>query len=180
METLLTIQLITGDENAYNTIFNRYYKDLCVFASHYSGTTECEEIVQEVMGWLWENRSDLPPNLALRPFLFSAVKNKCINQINHKRIKSQAKENILKQYQYFFTESTGYEHYERKELINLLKKALNELPQEYREAFEMNRFHNMTYLEIAQRKCVSPKTVAYRISQTLKRLRIIFEDYHLL
>ena len=38
-------------------------------------------------------------------------------------------------------------------------------PDEYRKAFEMNRFEEMTYNEIAEQTGVSPKTIAYRISQ---------------
>ena len=48
---------------------------------------------------------------------------------------------------------------------------------EYRKAFEMNRFEEMTYNEIAERTGVSPKTIAYRISQALKILRTKLKDY---
>ena len=48
---------------------------------------------------------------------------------------------------------------------------------EYRKAFEMNRFEEMTYNEIAERTGVSPKTIAYRISQALKILRTELKDY---
>lgn len=41
----------------------------------------------------------------------------------------------------------------------------------------MNRFDNLTYNEIAERTGVSPKTVAYRISQALKILRVELKDY---
>ena len=48
---------------------------------------------------------------------------------------------------------------------------------EYRKAFEMNRFEEMTYNEIAERSGVSPKSIAYRISQALKILRTKLKDY---
>ena len=41
----------------------------------------------------------------------------------------------------------------------------------------MNRFEEMTYNEIAERTGVSPKTIAYRISQALKILRTKLKDY---
>ena len=58
----------------------------------------------------------------------------------------------------------------------LASKAIRELPDEYRKAFEMNRFEEMTYNEIAERTGVSPKTIAYRISQALKILRTELKD----
>jgi len=174
---LLIKRLIKGDEKAYNIIFKQYYKSLCVFVSHYSDLLESEEIVQEVMLWLWENRKTLPQDLSIKAFLFSAVKNKCINKIIHKRIQNKVLGEMLNQYEHFFSVDDEYERYERKELIALLHKTLNELPEDYREVFDMNRFQNMTYSEIALEKGVSPKTVAYRISQTLKKLRVVFKDY---
>lgn len=174
---LLTQKLIAGDETAFNTIFKQYYKELCIFAAHYSGHLECEEIVQDVMLWLWENRAVLPQELSIKPFLYSAIKNKCINLINHKQIKNRILNELLEEYESFFLRPENHERYERTEIVNLLTKTLEELPREYKEVFEMNRFKNMTYSEIATQLGVSPKTVAYRISQTLKRLRITLKDY---
>lgn len=176
----LTQKLIAGDEEAYNVIFKQYYKSLCIFSSHYSGSEESEEIVQEVMLWLWENRSFLPQEVSIKSFLFAAVKNKCINAITHTRIKNRVLTELLAEYSQHFHMPDGYEKYEREELIVFLTKALKALPVEYRDAFERNRFQNMTYNEIAREAGVSPKTIAYRISQTLKKLRLTFREYQLL
>lgn len=173
-DILLTGSLIAGDEKAFSTVFHKYYKSLCIYASHYTGQSECEEVVQEVMLWLWENREMLPQDISLRPFLFSAVKNKCINKVVHMRMRYRVLGEILVTYENMFDVPDCYE---RKEILNLLNNALAELPDEYREVFEMNRFQNMKYSEIAEKMGVSPKTVAYRISQTLKKLRIVFKDY---
>ena len=61
--------------------------------------------------------------------------------------------------------------------LECLTVFIRELPDEYRKAFEMNRFEEMTYNEIAERTGVSPKTIAYRISQALKILRTELKDY---
>ena len=58
-----------------------------------------------------------------------------------------------------------------------LEIALSKLPEDYRKAFEMNRFDDFTYKEIADKLNVSEKTIAYRISQALKILRIELKDY---
>lgn len=63
------------------------------------------------------------------------------------------------------------------ELVALAARAIRELPEDYRKAFEMNRFGNLTYNEIAERTGVSSKTIAYRISQSLKILRTELKDY---
>ena len=47
----------------------------------------------------------------------------------------------------------------------------------YREAFVMHRFKELSYKEIAEVLDVSPQTVAYRIQQALKLLRVSLKDY---
>ncbi len=47
----------------------------------------------------------------------------------------------------------------------------------YRETFEMNRFRNKSYKEIADQMNVSPKTVAWRMSKVLAELRKSLRDF---
>jgi RNA polymerase sigma-70 factor (ECF subfamily) len=61
--------------------------------------------------------------------------------------------------------------------MELYNKAVKDLPKEYREAFEMNRFKDMTYNEIASKMGISPKTIAYRISQAIRLIRIQLTDF---
>ena len=57
--------LQAGNENAYNIIYKNYYRGLCAFASQYVPASECEEIVQDAMMWLWENKATLIPEIPL-------------------------------------------------------------------------------------------------------------------
>ena len=67
--------------------------------------------------------------------------------------------------------------YIEEELIRKIEKSIQDLPENYRQAFEMNRFQDMTYKEIASHLNISSKTVDYRIQQALKILRIKLKDY---
>ena len=59
-------RLKAGDESVFDAVYKQYYKGLCAFASQYVAETETEEIVQEVMMWLWENRAMLVPQMSLK------------------------------------------------------------------------------------------------------------------
>ena len=143
------------------------------FASQYVTVPESEEIVQDVMMWLWENRKSLVADMSLKSLLFTIVRNKCLNTISHIQVKQQVHERLYAKFQEQFENPDFY----IGELMALASKAIRELPDEYRKAFEMNRFEEMTYNEIAERTGVSPKTIAYRISQALKILRTKLKDY---
>jgi len=174
-ENELTLHLLkAGNDNAFDTVYKQYYRGLCAFASQYVAETEIEEIVQEVMMWLWENHASLVPELSLKSLLFMMVKNKCLNHISHNQIRQRVHEKLYAKFENQFEDP---DFYIENELIALAAKAIRELPDDYRKAFEMNRFDNLTYNEIAERTGVSPKTVAYRISQALKILRVELKDY---
>lgn len=166
--------LKSGNERIFDTVYKHYYRGLCAFASQYVEVAECEEVVQDVMMWLWENRHVLVPEMSLKSLLFTMVKNKCLNSIAHTQIKLQVHEKLYDKFRQQFEDPDFYVY---GELIKLLDKAINDLPSEYREVFIMNRFDDLTYNEIANKIGVSPKTVAYRISQALKILRQEFKEY---
>lgn len=115
----------------------------------------------------------LVADMSLKSLLFTIVRNKCLNTISHIQVKQQVHERLYAKFQEQFENPDFY----IGELMALASKAIRELPDEYRKAFEMNRFEEMTYNEIAEQTGVSPKTIAYRISQALKILRTELKDY---
>ena len=166
--------LKAGEEKVFDVVYRHYFRRLCAFCSQYvSEQEEIEEIVQETMMWLWENRKSLVADMSLKSLLFTIVRNKCLNTISHIQVKQQVHERLYAKFQEQFENPDFY----IGELMALASKAIRELPDEYRKAFEMNRFEEMTYNEIAERTGVSPKTIAYRISQALKILRTELKDY---
>ncbi len=170
----IQILLKSGDESVFDAVYTFYFSRLCAFGSQYIELSECEEIVQEVMLWLWENRQALVPELSLKSLLFTMVKNKCLNRLEHTIVKQKVHEKLIEKFKEQFEDPDFYIFNELQELLN---KAIEKLPKEYRKAFEMNRFENMTYNEIAEISGVSSKTIAYRISQALKILRTELKDY---
>ena len=63
------------------------------------------------------------------------------------------------------------------ELTENITKAIEELPENYRETFKLSRFGEQSNPQIAEALGVSIKTVEYRITQSLKILRVKLKDY---
>lgn len=174
-DDLIMRLLREGNEEAFEAVYKEFYRGLCAFASQYiDEIEECEEIVQDVMMWLWENRSSLLPEMSVKSLLFTIVKNKCLNSISHKQIKQRVHENLFVKFEDQFEDP---DLYIGNEMMKKLDEAILNLPDDYRTAFTMNRFEDLTYNEIAERMDVSAKTIAYRISQALKILREDLKEY---
>jgi RNA polymerase sigma-70 factor (ECF subfamily) len=170
----ILFDLKTGNEKAFDTVYKHYYGGLYAFALQYVPASECEEIVQDVMMWLWENRLTIANEISLKSLLFTITKNKCLNSISHQEVKQRVHEKL---YQKFITQFEDPDFYIPGELMEKLDQAVKGLPESYRQSFEMNRFDDLTYKEIAGKLDISEKTIAYRISQALKLLRNELKDY---
>ncbi|MFA6831609.1 MAG: RNA polymerase sigma-70 factor [Bacteroidaceae bacterium] len=163
-----------GDMHAFDILYRKFYAGLVSFATRYIDFEHAEEIVQDTMIWLWEHRDSLNLDMNLNSFLFTIVKNRALNVIKHQSIKSKVHQEICDKYEANFMD---IDFYGETELHKLYEDALIKLPETYRTVFVMNREKGMTYEEIAQELNISPKTVGYRISQSLKILRVELRDY---
>ncbi len=163
-----------GDGNSFDHLFRRYYPMLCAYAHRLVSLEDAEEIVQEVMLWLWENRGDLIIESSLNQYLFKMTYRRVLNHLTREQVKTKAEAAFYERTQAALCE-VDYGRFE--ELDRKIKEAMAALPDSYREAFVMHRFKELSYKEIAEVLDVSPQTVAYRIQQALKLLRVSLKDY---
>lgn len=170
----LFFQVQQGREDAFEALFLKYYSSLCAYARMFVEQDDGQEIVSDVMVWLWENKEMESFQLSLKSYLFRAVKNRCLTLIRHNQVKQRVEEVIFNNLQSQYDDP---DFYIVDELTKKIEEALASLPDKVRETFEMNRFQDLTYNEIADRLGISPKTVDARIQQALKLLRISLKDY---
>ena len=97
-----------------------------------------------------------------------------LNHLTREQVKTKAEAAFYERTQAALCE-VDYARFE--ELDRKIKEAMAALPDSYREAFVMHRFKELSYKEIAEMLDVSPQTVAYRIQQALKLLRVSLKDY---
>lgn len=171
-ETALLTGLIQGNHKIFRDIFDLYARRLVFYAYRIVKEKEAaENIIQDVFINLWERREKLPSDLKLEPYLYRAVKNRCINHIkssalfekndNPDLFKSESPNNIA-------------EFNEIKESYN---KAVNKLPSACKTIFLMNRIDGFTYKEISLKLNISQKTVETQMSRALKFIRKHLEKF---
>lgn len=165
-----TQAIIEGDRKAFEHLFHSWYARLCRYAMRYLYDTEdARDLVQAVFVKLWESRNKLSADRPLGAFLYTAVRNACLNQLDHQRVRQDYQQHQLSRN----PEWTGSpeEVLQAFELEEQIREAIAALPDRCREAFTLSREEGLTYQEIAQRMGISPKTVEVQISKALKLLR---------
>lgn len=173
-DILLFSALKAGEKKAFDKLFRKYYPMLCAYCHRFVDLEDAEEIVQDVMLWLWENRETLVIETSLGQYLFKMIYRRALNRIAQQDVKHRAETYFFEEMQDMLQNS---DFYQVEELTQRINKAVAALPPSYREAFVMHRFREMSYKEIATTLNVSPKTVDYRIQQALKQLRTDLKDY---
>ena len=163
-----------GDKKAFDTLFLRYYPMLCAYAKQFVDLEDGKEIVQDVMVWFWENKEMQTFDTSLKNYLFKSVRNRCLTLTNRNEIKQRIQKKLQVHMEQLYEDP---DFYIVEELAGKIETAIMRLPESYREAFELNRFQNMTYNEIAFKLGVSPKTIDYEIQQALKILRHELKEY---
>lgn len=169
-------RLKSGDENAFDYLFNFYYPGLIVYANKYLLNNHLsEEIVQGVFLKLWQDRRFIEINTSFKSYIFQSVKNKCLDVLKHRKIKDEYTRKVLDEAE-SSTEET-WETFVESELYALLIKAVEKLPSECRKVFQYSRIRNLSNKEIAEKLGISVKTVENQITKALKHLRIELKDY---
>ena len=173
-EHALLEKIRQGNKDTYNQMFVQYYSPLCEYASQFVSDADAEEIVQDMMLYIWENRKYLVVEKSLKSYLFISVKYRCYNAIRNRQSKERIHHFL---YEKIKDQIEDTDYYMLNELAINIEKTIEELPDGYRETFKMSRFGEMSNASIAKQMGVSVKTVEYRITQSLKILRVKLKDY---
>lgn len=168
-----------GDTQSLELIFRRLCPALCAFAQKYlHDVNDAEEVVQDIFYAVWKNRDRLDENQSLKSYLFTAVKNRCLNLLDKRKTHSQQAELLWFLYAQDATTGTNaYHALLAQDLERDLNAALAHLPKECKKIFELSRFEGLKYQEIAQRLNISIKTVETQMSRALSRLRLELREH---
>ena len=167
--------LRSGDEAVYDAVFRRLYAPLCHYATSLTDgdPDEAEDLVQQVFVKLWERRTQLDVEKTVKAYLYKMVYNAGLNRIRHRQIKHK-----YQQFNALQLENARLEPEDTApELRERLQKAIENLPPQCRNIFELSRFEDLKYREIADQLNLSVKTVETQMGKALRLLRTQLADY---
>lgn len=168
----------------FDSIYINNLSRLFLFAKEYVlFDEEAENIVQDIFLMLWEKREALRVDVSLTAYLFTLVKNKCIDFLRHQMVEQMYSENVKHEYneelnvKLFALESFDHNFSSEEDIETLLRNAIDKLPERCRLIFIKSRIEGKKYKEIAEELNLSVNTVEGQISIALKKLREELKDY---
>jgi RNA polymerase sigma-70 factor, ECF subfamily len=158
------------DEAAFEQVFKANFKNLHAYACiMLKDEAAAEEMVQNVFFKLWERTEHISISGSVTAYLYRAVYNESLNYLKHLKVRSQHQ--LYVSYRMNSHSDNASRKIQLKELEDRIQIALNELPEQCRTIFQMSRFEELKYREIASRMNLSIKTVENQMGKALKILR---------
>jgi RNA polymerase sigma-70 factor (ECF subfamily) len=172
------IQMVKAqDEQAFEQLFKTYFKSLHAYAlTILNNEAVAEEMVQQVFYKLWERKEQLDVHTSVKAYLYRSVHNESLNYLKHHSIKSKHQTYAMQQQQNSHEHSAG-EKLAGRELEQQIRQALNDLPEQCRTIFQLSRYEELKYREIADQLGLSIKTVEAQMGKALRLLRLRLADF---
>lgn len=164
-----------GDDAAFSQLFDETYTSLCFFVNKYlSDLDKSRSLVQEYFVDLWINHQKIIVPHTPKSYLYNSLKNKTIDYLRKEKRIAQRAEMDIPQHSTPFRDLV-----EEAELSKKINASIEELPPKCRQIFEMCRFEELKYSEIAEKLNISVKTVEMQMGIALKKMRNNLSEYQM-
>ncbi|MEN8202935.1 MAG: RNA polymerase sigma-70 factor [Bacteroidota bacterium] len=165
-----------GDLDSFERLFHQYYPGLCGYAESLLGKPKvAEEVVQDVFYNIWKNRDSLRINRSLQSYLYRSAYNNSMMYLRKMRREYFLEDGNLPEVKMDSPDPSQV--LQLNEVNELVARTLEGLPERTREIFRLNRQEGLKYRDIADRLCISVKTVEAHMGKALKALRNTIEKY---
>ncbi|MEO3402472.1 RNA polymerase sigma-70 factor [Mucilaginibacter sp. CAU 1740] len=162
-----------GSQKAFERLFKDHFKSLHAYAYTFLKDDEqAEEVVQNVFCRVWEKRDQLKTDGSIKAYLYRAVHNESLNYLKHQKVRAS----FGVYYADEMEQNTGGDEPASKKLMAAelqrhIEKAMSELPEQCRIIFQLSRFEQLKYQQIADQMGLSIKTIENQMGKALRVMR---------
>jgi len=163
-------ELKRGNKVVFDYIFNYYYSSLCAFSMQYINDHEMvEDLVQDLFVNLWSEAPNLNVKSSLKSYLFTSVRNRCLDFLKHRKVTEKYRTYFL--YSADINDNSTDHYFSESELRQTVQKSLEKLSPRCREIFELSHNNGLSNKDISEKLGISKRTVELQISNALRILR---------
>lgn len=165
-----------GSEEAFELLYNRYWKSLYQFALKFSGDAGiAKDSVQQTFLYLYQKREDYQPNAKLTTLLFKVVRSQCLKHLKKTNKESNGKIDWSTR-EGTIHDTHPREQTEKRDQVNRLEACIERLSNKHRETLVLRMFDDLKYREIAEILDIPIGTVKSRLNAALKKLRKMMNE----
>ena len=178
----LLAQVAAGDRRAFETLYDRYAAIVFGLALRMLGDrSSAEEAVQEIFWRVWQRLGSFDRSRAFAPWLFGIAHNYCIDELRRRKVRPQPvyeddEHPVLSSIP---DESDVGDTAIQAEQQRTVRAAIDQLPDEQRQALLLAYYGGLTQQEIAARLGNPLGTVKTRMRLGLQKLRALLEGQSL-
>lgn len=146
---------------------------MCYFSFNYVKDPEAgEDIVSEMFFNLWEKRKHLLITGKVKPYLYTSVKNRSLNYLRNNKYNKTDIDSVDQITLTMLSQPDDKVNYD--DLKHAIDAIIDSLPEKRKLIFQMSRFDELTYKQIAEILLISESTVK---NQMMKAVRFLDENY---
>lgn len=163
---------VKGLKDNSSVIFEQVFREMSPklyrFALTYTMNEDmAEDIVQDTFMHLWAVAASLPDDTNINSYLYSSVKNSCLNYYKHLQVEDSNRTKLTEALVYL----GSLEYEDDGGLFEKVQACLQQLPEQQRKVLELKIFQGMSYKEIAEELQVSEVTVHTHVKRAYKFIR---------
>jgi len=173
-EARLISRIADGDDSAFTALYERFSPSLYGMAFRMmNDAKEAEDVLQEGFTYIWRKAASYNSSRS-SPFAWAVmiVRNKAIDRLRVRRRLERLRDKVTTVGSiYQEKDETSADEPTLRERGALVRSALQQIPQEQRQALELSFFSGLTHEQIAERLATPLGTIKARIRRGLLRLR---------
>ena len=173
-----------NNEIDFNAFYDKFYLKFVKYASWYlNDRAAAEDITQTTLMEYWINRRNFDDKTDILGYLLTIVKNKCLNYLKHLQVADEYQRSQTAMYDWEINariqtlENSSYNELFSQEIMAIVRKTLEDLPDQTQKIFKLSRFQDKSRKEIAKELGVSQQTVDYHINKALAYLLEKLKEY---
>lgn len=169
-------KIVEGDEQAFSVLFFKYLPVLQAFATKFTKSDDAvEEIIQDAFLRVWLNRDKLAAVENVRAYLYKYVSNECLSYLRKKLKDDKITDAFAAKHEHSHNNTS--ETIDLNEVTKIIAAAVEKLPDQRRNIYQLSRRDGKTIPEIAEMLHVSPNTVKNALVTALKSIRIHLDQH---
>ena len=173
----LMLDFQKGDDNAVHTIFERYKSPILNFSLRILGNrADAEDVTSDVFLSLFGRKYNFHPEAKFSTWLYTVARNRSIDQLRKRKgmisfwMKTQDGAES-KEWEMEDKNAFSQKDLEKKEAGEMVRKAIQQLPLEQKEAIVLREYQNLSYEQISQILDCSLEKVKILIFRGREQLR---------